>query len=314
MIVACPRCGRRYRIDPGRLAGGERRRLRCNGCGEVFAATPEGVEPRAAQAPAPAGGGGAPLVLVGDEDREFRDLVARTLTELGCRVEATDDGEAAFRFAVARHPDLMILNVYLRKLLGVAVCEGVKGSPDLKSIKVALVGSVFKSDRFVRGPGHLYGADDYFENVIPVDELRQRLRRLLEAAPGPDSASDRPRPAQAADSAAPGWRGGTLDGAGPSHGRAADSVLAPLDPPAEIRRLARIMLSDLKIYRPEDFREALLTRRFFETFKEELTKGKELIDHRFPGRPDRLQVLAAALKEGISRERAAAGGAGAGAP
>ena len=69
------------------------------------------------------------------------------------------------------------------------------------------------------------------------------------------------------------------------------------------------MLSDLKIYRPEDFRTAILTRRFFDTFRDELTKGKELIDHRFPGRPDRLQILAAALREGIGQERAAAGAA-----
>src|SRR5260221_185375 len=138
--------------------------------------SPSGKRP--AQAGAAPGGAG-PLALVADEDREFRDLVARSLESLGCRVETTDDGEAAFRFAVTRRPAVMIVNVYLRRLLGVAVCEGVKGSPDLRGTRVALVGSVFKSDRFVRSPGNLYGADDYFDDVIHRDELRVTLSSII---------------------------------------------------------------------------------------------------------------------------------------
>jgi predicted Zn finger-like uncharacterized protein len=293
MIIACPKCGQRYRIDESRLAGSGRR-LRCTACQATFAAGPpvpaqgevaagagqaegRGAAPRRG----PAAGSAGALVLVADEAREFRDLVRRTLESLGCRVETTDDGEAAFRFAVARRPVLMILNVYLRKLLGVAVCEGIKGSPDLRSTRVALVGSVFKSDRFVRGPGNLYGADDYFEDVIPPHELADRMERLLQgAAPAPQGARAAASP--------------------PSSAMPARS---PLEPRAEIRRLARIMLSDLKIYHPEDFHAAVLERRFFETFREELLKGKELIIRRFPDLPERLEVLASALREGLEEER-----------
>lgn len=253
MIVVCPGCGRRYKLSPAQLEAG--RRLRCQGCGRVF-----GPDEHATAAPASEG----PLAVVGDEMREFRDLVQSVLTSLGCRVQVTDDGEMAFRFAVSHRPALMILNVYMRRMLGVAVCEGVKGSPDLRATRVALVGSVFKSERFVRRPIHLYGADDYFEDVIPEAELRRRLQALL---------------------------GGVAP---------AGEVL---EPHAEIRRLARIMLSDLKIYYPDEFRRALAERRFLEIFREELTQAKDLIARRFPDMPDRLQILAAALKEGLLAER-----------
>ena len=149
MIVVCPGCGRRYRIPETGTPG---RRVRCRACGRVFT-TEEGRPPgeggsaRPGSAPAAPRGPGAgvtpppvhgrppagpagrahPVVLVGDEDREFRNLVRRTLESLGCKVEVTADGEAAFRFAVAHRPDLMVLNVYLQKLLGVAVCEGEIG-------------------------------------------------------------------------------------------------------------------------------------------------------------------------------------------
>jgi len=299
MTVVCPGCGKRYRLGEERL-GAARRRLRCASCGRVFEAAPAAaqrtsVPPPGApgrHAPAP-----RPLVLLADEVREFRDLVRHSLENLGCEVETTDDGEAAFRFAVARRPQVMILNVYLRKLLGVAVCEGVKGSPDLRGTRVALIGSVFKSDRFVRGPGHLYGADDYFEDVIPEAELRQRLARLLKPAGAP-----------ATPPAAAGVSGesSAMDAAAAPIG-AGVATHERIDPRAEIQRLARIMLSDLKIYHPDTFLGAIVERRFFETFREELTNGKDLIIRRFPDLPNRLEVLAAALREGMKKERQTAG-------
>ena len=40
MIIVCPACARRYRIDDGRLGDGARR-VRCTGCGQIFAAMPQ---------------------------------------------------------------------------------------------------------------------------------------------------------------------------------------------------------------------------------------------------------------------------------
>jgi predicted Zn finger-like uncharacterized protein len=313
MIVVCPGCGRSYRIPD---VGAAPRRVRCRACARVFA-TDESLRPVGAGPPAQASPTvpripppavrarrASPLVLVGDEDREFRELVRKTLESLGCRVEVTGDGEAAFRYAVAHHPDLMVLNVYMTRLLGVAVCEGVKGSPDLKSTRVALVGSVFKSDRFVRHPGNLYGADDYFEDVIPATQLRARLETLLGGGAAPAA---RMRPPVA---------GSPLDDLGsapvatpstaPGGGLSANGADEPIDPRSEIHRLARIMVSDLKIYHPEEFRRAVVERRFSETFREEMSQAKDLIGRRFPGMHDRMAVLTEALKEQIALERVAA--------
>lgn len=283
MIVACPGCGRRYRLPDGGQANAGRR-LRCTACQRVFdpAGSP-GDRPAA-----PQGVASAPLVLVGDEDREFRHLMRRTLESFGCKVEVTDDGEAAFRYAVARRPALMVLNVYLKRLLGVAVCEGVKGSPDLKGTRVVLVGSVFKSGRFMRTPGNLYGADDYFEDVIPEAQLRARLQAHLDGR-----AAGRKAPAA-----------GVEPTDAPATGLAPNGADEPIDPRSEIRRLARIMISDLRIYHPDGFVKAILERRFSEEFREELAQAKDLIGRRFPGLPDRMTVLTEALKEQIAEVRA----------
>lgn len=320
MIMTCPGCGRRYRIPD---AGAPGRRVRCGACGRVFT-TEEGAIAASGRPDRPVGeaaggrhapavrrepprvstGREQPLALLGDDAREFRDLVRRTLVGLGCKVEVTADGEAAFRFAVAHRPDLMVLNVYLTRLLGVAVCEGVKGSPDLKGTRVALVGSVFKSDRFIRHPSHLYGADDYFEDVISEVQLRARLSALLSGRSAPQRSGAPGRaPAAAASGADSLLEIGTPEPrtlAGPLSPNGADE---PIDPRSEIHRLARIMVSDLKMYHPDEFRRAVLERRFSEAFREEMTQAKDLIAHRFPDMADRMAVLTEALKEQIALER-----------
>jgi hypothetical protein len=177
---------------------------------------------------------------------------------------------------------------------------------------VALVGSVFKSDRFVRHPGNLYGADDYFEDVIPAAQLRERLGALLGRGPVGAVAS-RVAPPTVAGS------GGTPDsvragGEGATNDVAANGADEPIDPRSEIHRLARIMVSDLKMYHPEEFRRAVVERRFSDTFREEMTQAKDLIGRRFPDMPDRMAVLAEALKEQIAVERSAVSGASAGSP
>jgi predicted Zn finger-like uncharacterized protein len=319
MNIACPGCGRRYRVPD---TGARGRRVRCVACGRVFtaeegSAAAQGADARPGGAssahttPPPlrraTPGRSGPLALVGDDAREFRDLVRRTLESLGCRVEVTGDGEAAFRFAVAHRPDLMVLNVYLQRLLGVAVCEGVKGSPDLKGTRIALVGSVFKSDRFIRHSGNLYGADDYFEDVISESQLRARLSALLSRPAGgqPPAGGGRPAASLGQEDGLEFTPGAfpTDSSAGPLSPNGADE---PIDPRSEIHRLARIMVSDLKIYHPDEFRRAVLERRFSESFREEMTQAKNLIAHRFPQMPDRMAVLAEALKEQIALERAAA--------
>ena len=77
---------------------------------------------------------------------------------------------------------------------------------------------------------------------------------------------------------------------------------APGTPEEEIARLARIMLADLRLYNPDRFAEALRSGRLLESFKDELARGRDLVDHRFPGVSSRQELLAAALAEGARRE------------
>lgn len=349
MIIVCPACGRRYRIDRSRLEAGVR--LRCSGCRQVFdsrrpaptagsRAAPAAAAPAAPPPSAPsASGDGRPLVLIGDVNRQFRSAAQRALETLGCRVETSEQGAALFRAAVNRRPVLLLLNTRLPGLSGTAVCEGVKGSPHLRSIKVVLVSSTIHPPTAGEAVRAGFEPDDHLEDTIDERELQIRLAHQLGHATeeparqpgGPVPIQAAPRPPSPVDNAssAPPERGPVAPAgksvapaarareAGPPVAvpepprRAAAKVIDPrdaLDPAAEIQRLARIMLSDLKLYNPDRFASAVHDGRLLETFRGELLRGKDLISTRFPDLPDRMALLTAALRQGIEEEQSAAGG------
>ena len=307
MIVGCPSCRRQFRLDQARVRPGSK--LRCARCSHTFplsgavgqSSRPdpalEGGPPAAPRAgPRSAGrlpgtpirpvGGDAPLVLLADANRPVRSLLRPILAELGCRVETADDGTAAFKAVVARQPVAIVASLHLGGLSGVAICEGVKGSPHLKQIKVALVGSDLSSDLFTRDTALAYGADLFLEEGMSEESLRASLAAMLPHAPDSSSGMDEPSLDVTLDDL------DSEEGSGRGGGPVAD----------QIRRLARLMLSDLKLYNPDRFAQAVQSGQVLEIFKAELARGRDLVDQRFPGLPARQDLLLNALRDGIDRE------------
>jgi predicted Zn finger-like uncharacterized protein len=281
VIIGCPACHRTYRLDEARFRPDAR--LRCTRCGHEFvqgaadgaSPAPKETAPPTAPDDAPRG----PLVLLADAGRPFRQRARPLLESLGCRVLTMEGGTDAFRAAVTDKPAVMIVSVHLSGLSGVAICEGVKGSPHLKTIRVALVGSELSADLFNRDTALAYGADLFLDERMEETDLRDGLAALLGSAAGAPVEVDDPIT--------------TLVAGGDAPGTAAE----------EIARLARIMLADLRLYNPDRFTEALRSGRLFESFKDELARGRDLVDHRFPDVDTRQEMLAAALTEGAEMER-----------
>ena len=287
MIVGCPKCRVRYRLEDSRITG-DSAKLRCPKCQAIFIArkdaapaqTAGATRPTAAGSPSTLGSSKSPrTALLADEPREFRDFVAGVLREAGFEVGMTDNGEEALLLAGGHCFDLILLNVYLRRMLGINVCERLKSEPATRDTPVLLIGALVRQEEGGL-PRGLYGADDFLPTSITRQELLERIRRWVPHLPGnfapPSSESVLPSPA-------------------------AESV--PSHEEEEIRRLARIMVSDIQMYHPEKFSRPLPEGTFFESFAEELGKGKEIVDRRFAPLSNRVQMLAAGIRDTLSAIR-----------
>jgi two-component system response regulator MprA len=128
-------------------------------------------------------GAGAERVLVVDDDPPLRRMLERTLKAEGFEVSVAPDGGAALVQAERSAPDVIVLDVAMPVLDGLAVCRRLR-SKGLPTPILMLTARDAVPDRVA---GLEAGADDYLVKPFAMQELIARIRALTRrtADPGP---------------------------------------------------------------------------------------------------------------------------------
>jgi two-component system response regulator MprA len=127
------------------------------------------------QQDAPAGNrAGQALILVVERDPHIRDLESYFLNEAGFAVEFSTDGEMALAAIRTLRPDIIITEVLVPKLDGLALCRTVKSDPELQRT-VVLVFSILA----VQGRAREAGADAFLLKPLAEKRLIDTVRELL---------------------------------------------------------------------------------------------------------------------------------------
>jgi two-component system response regulator MprA len=113
-------------------------------------------------------------VLVVDDDPPLRRMLARTLSAEGYDVTVAADGGAALLEAERAAPDVIVLDVAMPALDGLAVCRRLR-SKGLPTPILMLTARDAVPDRVA---GLDAGADDYLVKPFAIQELVARLRAL----------------------------------------------------------------------------------------------------------------------------------------
>ena len=112
-------------------------------------------------------------LLVADDDPQLVRALRITLAAHGYDVIAAGDGATAIAMAAQAHPDIVLLDLGMPKLDGIAVIEALRGWSDVPILVVSgRTGSADKVEALDAG------ADDYVTKPFQVDELLARLRAL----------------------------------------------------------------------------------------------------------------------------------------
>ena len=113
-------------------------------------------------------------VLVVDDEPIVREVVVGYLRRDGFRTLEAADGERACELAAAERPDLVVLDLMLPKLDGLAACRRIRAQSDVPVIMLTARGE--EADRIV---GLELGADDYVTKPFSPRELAARVRSVL---------------------------------------------------------------------------------------------------------------------------------------
>ena len=127
----------------------------------------------------------APILVV-DDDPKIVSLVRTYLEREGFRVVTAPDGQAALRAFNELHPGLIVLDLMLPELDGLALMRIIRERSNVPIVMLSARGKT--ADRVY---GIHEGADDYLAKPFSPAELVVRVKAVLRRAPAAGGSADR---------------------------------------------------------------------------------------------------------------------------
>jgi two-component system KDP operon response regulator KdpE len=124
-------------------------------------------------------------IVVADDDKQILGALRIILTARGYEVVVAPDGKQALDRVIDGHPDLVVLDLGMPGLDGLAVIEAIRG---WSTVPILVISGRTESAEKVEALDR--GADDYVTKPFATDELLARIRALVRRMP---AAGDEPR-------------------------------------------------------------------------------------------------------------------------
>ena len=115
-------------------------------------------------------------VLIVDDEADNRELIEHILCDR-FKVLSAPDGEEGLRVARVELPDLILLDITMPKLDGIAVCEALRSNEATKHIPVIMLTASSDSERRIQS--FMTGADDFLSKPFRPQELIARILSKL---------------------------------------------------------------------------------------------------------------------------------------
>ena len=116
-------------------------------------------------------------ILIIEDEPDAVELLQFSLGASGYQTLSANDGWAGVQIAERERPDLILLDLMLPELDGMAVCEILRRKESTSIIPIIMLTACATEDARVLGLES--GADDYLTKPFSQRELLVRIRRLL---------------------------------------------------------------------------------------------------------------------------------------
>jgi len=116
-------------------------------------------------------------ILIAEDERDIRDLVAFTLRFAGHEVFTAANGEEAVEMAPNVNPDLILMDVRMPRMTGYQACKIMKANPELKDIPVVFLTARGQESEIQEGLDA--GAEEYLLKPFAPDHLTTRVKAVL---------------------------------------------------------------------------------------------------------------------------------------
>lgn len=119
-------------------------------------------------------------ILIVDDDREIRDLLARFLAKHGHKVAGVRDGAEMDKHLSLKLPDILVLDLMLPGEDGLSICRRLRSDERTRRVPIVMLTAMGEeTDRII---GLEMGADDYLPKPFNPRELLARIKAVLRRA------------------------------------------------------------------------------------------------------------------------------------
>ena len=120
---------------------------------------------------------GQPLILIADDDPDILALVSFRLERAGYEVVQARNGEEAVQVALARRPDLAVIDVMMPRIDGYETTRQLRQQEETSRMPIILLTARVQEEDIARGFDA--GADDYVRKPFSPQELGSRVQAAL---------------------------------------------------------------------------------------------------------------------------------------
>jgi two-component system, OmpR family, alkaline phosphatase synthesis response regulator PhoP len=124
-----------------------------------------------------------PRILIVEDDPDIAELLAHYLQRAGHTVDRLTSGDAVVSRVRGAPPDLMILDLMLPGMDGLAVCRTLRAQADTAALPIIILTA--RGEESDRVSGLEIGADDYVTKPFSPREIVARVAARLRRQPGP---------------------------------------------------------------------------------------------------------------------------------
>ncbi len=175
MVITCPSCKSRYRIDPS-VAKREVAKVKCPECEYLFEiqihADKDAEQARSKSSDR------RPQVLIVDDANFFREMIKDIIKDLPIDVETASDGLQAWEIILNKAPQMVLLDLNIPGRSGKQILHDLRSHNEYDGTKVIIMSGVDRDDVTAIEMRNM-GADGFLNKSFKPAELQNHVRTLL---------------------------------------------------------------------------------------------------------------------------------------
>jgi two-component system KDP operon response regulator KdpE len=113
-------------------------------------------------------------ILIVDDEPDIPEVLLASLSAHGFEIRSADDGESGMEVFRTWHPDLVITDLSMPRMGGIALCKAIRATSAVPIIILSV-----KGDESTKVHALECGADDYVTKPFGINELLARVRAAL---------------------------------------------------------------------------------------------------------------------------------------